>query len=175
MKMLTSLAFALFASMGVLASPYLEFCSLLDVQTAGTQGIVIQASCGGRCEQLNIVPCLANSYGTIVPAGLTNGNFNNTCRDCTLGTIKNDTESYGALSCICASGAPDVVINTTFQTANAIRYETTLGMTCPYGNSSAIRSVECGTTTIKHPSIVANNKRDRKVRRSMRSTQLWKP
>lgn len=71
MKMFTKIAFAVLASTAALASPYLEFCSLLDLQTVGTQGIVIQASCGGQCEQLNIVPCFANSYGTIVPAGLT--------------------------------------------------------------------------------------------------------
>lgn len=71
MQMFTKVAFALLSSAAVLASPYLEFCSLLDVQTVGTAGVVIQASCGGQCEQLNIVPCFANSYGTVVPAGLT--------------------------------------------------------------------------------------------------------
>ncbi|KAH6657374.1 hypothetical protein BKA67DRAFT_655648 [Truncatella angustata] len=174
MKMLFSLTFAIVAATGILASPYLEFCSLLDIQNVGAQGVVIQASCNGRCEQLNIVPCFANSYGTVLPAGLTNGNFNTTCRDCVLGLTKNDTETYGYASCICASGAPDVVVNTTFNTADAIRYETTLGMACPYGNNSAIRSVQCGTTALKHSSILFN-KRDRKVRRSMRSVQLWKP
>ncbi|KAI0171640.1 hypothetical protein BJ166DRAFT_495471 [Pestalotiopsis sp. NC0098] len=194
MQMFTKVAFALLSSAAVLASPYLEFCSLLDVQTVGTAGVVIQASCGGQCEQLNIVPCFANSYGTVVPAGLTNGNFNETCRDCSLGTVKNDTENYGVMSCICSSGAPDVLVNTHFQTgehirpqksfiarsvltssiAETIRYETSLGMTCPYGNHSAIRSVQCGAATIKHSPVLANS-RGRKVRRSMRSTQLWKP
>lgn len=69
--MLSKLSFAIIAATAVLADPYLEFCSLLDIQTVGTQGIVIQAQCGTQCEQLNLVPCLANSYGTIVPAGST--------------------------------------------------------------------------------------------------------
>jgi hypothetical protein len=70
-KMLVNATFAILASTAALASPYLEFCEPSNIQTVGSQGIVIQAFCNDRCAQLNIVPCFANSYGTIVPAGLT--------------------------------------------------------------------------------------------------------
>lgn len=71
MKMFVILLSIVFSLAGVLASPYLEFCKPLDLQVVGSQGIVIQASCGGQCHQLNIVPCFSNSYGTISPAGST--------------------------------------------------------------------------------------------------------
>ncbi|KAI1871011.1 hypothetical protein JX265_006051 [Neoarthrinium moseri] len=179
MKLFAIAASFIAALAGVSASPYLEFCDLLDVQSVGAQGVVIQAACEGKCQQLNIVPCFANSYGTLVSAGTTNGNFNNTCSGCTLGTSKNDTETYGLLSCFCSNGAADVVVSTSYQTGNALRFETELGITCPYGNGRAVRSVDCGTTTFKHDSVihnnsVAGNKRGRKVRRSMRNTNAWK-
>ncbi|KAI1855648.1 hypothetical protein JX266_000513 [Neoarthrinium moseri] len=153
MKLFAIAASFIAALAGVSASPYLEFCDLLDVQSVGAQGVV-------------------NS-------GRLNGNFNNTCSGCTLGTSKNDTETYGLLSCFCSNGAADVVVSTSYQTGNALRFETELGITCPYGNGRAVRSVDCGTTTFKHDSVihnnsVAGNERGRKVRRSMRNTNAWK-
>jgi hypothetical protein len=54
----------------------------------------------------------------------------------------------------------------------AIRYESDLGMICPYGNSSASRSVDCSETRRRQAQDY-DGMHEGKIRRSMRSTHFW--
>ncbi|KAI0126384.1 hypothetical protein BJ170DRAFT_683977 [Xylariales sp. AK1849] len=175
--MLNTFVAIILALTGAIASPYLEFCNLLDLQDRADQGVVIQAQCGDgrnyKCQELDITPCFANAWGQIIPSEHTLGHFNGTCTNCKLGTAKNDTESYGHLQCQCQNGSPGAIVNATYDTAAVVRYETELGMMCPYANSSAVRSTSCVDVIIVQGTGTPTL-RGREIRRSLRSRHLWR-
>ncbi|ORY57221.1 uncharacterized protein BCR38DRAFT_528147 [Pseudomassariella vexata] len=168
MKFLTSILLVLITLTGTLASPYLKNCNLIDWRNETGSAFWIQAQCGEslenatQCLDFDIIHCFANAYGTLIPAYNSHGLFNNTCGHCSFGVDKKDAAHYGLLECDCRVNK--TAVHTSLRTDQVIRYESSLGLICPYNNTAA-RSVECPSD--RKNTLNKIDFHEREVRRSL--------